>query len=188
MKKFAIAMVVLIGLNSLAVAAPRAEVSGFYAQLATDIDGKPTPLAPFSGKVALVVNTASRCGFTGQYEGLQNLQAKYRAKGFVVLGFPSNDFLWQEPGSNKEIKFFCQKNYKVDFPLFNKDHVKGDSKQPIYKFLTEGPQSEFHGEVSWNFEKFLIGKDGRIVARFKPSVSPESAEVTQKIEQALASP
>jgi len=160
--------------------------AGFYLQQATSMDGKAAPLSVYAGKVALVVNTASRCGFTGQYEGLQALQAKYRGRGLVVLGFPSNDFLWQEPGSNQEIKLFCEKNYKVDFPLFNKDHVKGDSKQSVYKFLTEGPQKDFNGEVSWNFEKFLIGRDGKIVARFKSKVSPEDPDLVSKLESALA--
>ena len=93
--------------------------------------------------------------------------------------------MWQEPGTNQEIKLFCQKNYKVDFPLFNKDKVKGEGKQSVYKFLTEGPQSEFHGEISWNFEKFLVGRDGKIIARFKPKVTPDDADLVQKIETAL---
>ncbi len=179
MKSF---LLVVLVASTLVAAKP---TSGLYSQLATDMDGKPAPLSAYGGKVALVVNTASRCGFTSQYEGLQALQAKYRDKGFVVLGFPSNDFMFQEPGSNQDIKLFCQKNYKVDFPLFNKDKVKGDGKQAVYKFLTEGPQSEFHGEISWNFEKFLVGRDGKILARFKPRVSPDDAELVQKIEAAL---
>lgn len=175
-------LMVVLFCSTLIAAKPS---DGLYAQLATDMDGKPAPLSAYAGKVALVVNTASRCGFTGQYEGLQSLQAKYRDKGFVVLGFPSNDFMWQEPGSNQEIKLFCQKNYKVDFPLFNKDKVKGEGKQPVYKFLTEGPQSEFNGEISWNFEKFLVGRDGKILARFKPRVTPDDADLLKKIEAAL---
>lgn len=162
------------------------KASGLYAQTATDMDGKPAPLSQYAGKVSLVVNTASRCGFTGQYEGLQKLQAKYRDRGLVVLGFPSNDFWGQEPGSNQEIRLFCTRNYKVEFPLFNKDHVKGEGKQPVYKFLTDGPQSEFHGEIGWNFEKFVIGRDGRIVGRFKSRVSPDDPELVASIESALA--
>jgi glutathione peroxidase len=159
---------------------------GVYAQVAVGRDGQPMALSAYAGKVALIVNTASRCGFTGQYEGLQRLQSKYRDKGFVVLGFPSNDFFGQEPGSNQEIKLFCQKNYKVDFPLFNKDHVKGEGKQAVYKYLTDGPQSEFKGEISWNFEKFLVGRDGKILARFSPRTSPEDLELVAKLETALA--
>jgi glutathione peroxidase len=169
-----------------AAVAPRA--ANLYAEIATDMDGKPAPLAKFAGKVALVVNTASRCGLTSQYEGLQKLQAKYEAKGFVVLGFPSNDFFGQEPGSNQEIKLFCEKNYQVSFPLFGKDHVKGDKKQPVYRYLTEGPQADFRGEISWNFEKFIVGRDGRIVARFNPRVKPEDPELISKLEQAISSP
>jgi glutathione peroxidase len=183
----------LVGLNASVWAAkkpvsPTSKKSiaeGFYSQSASDLDGKPAPLSSYAGKVALVVNTASRCGLTGQYEGLQKLHSKYRDQGFVVLGFPSNDFMGQEPGSNAEIKLFCEKNYRVDFPLFNKDHVKGDSKQPVYKYLTEGPQPEFHGEISWNFEKFLVGRDGKIVARFSPRTSPEDPELLVKLESAL---
>ncbi len=170
---------------SVAVAVAQAAPSGFYSQTATDMSGKPAALSVYSGKVALVVNTASRCGYTGQYEGLQKLQSKYRDRGLVVLGFPSNDFLGQEPGSNAEIRLFCEKTYKVDFPLFNKDHVKGRSKQAVYQWLTEGPQKEFHGEIGWNFEKFLISRDGRIVGRFKPGVDPEDADLVKKLEAAL---
>jgi glutathione peroxidase len=170
----------------IVVAAQAAPSGGFYSQTATDMAGKPSSLSAYSGKVALVVNTASRCGYTGQYEGLQRLQQKYRERGLVVLGFPSNDFLGQEPGSNAEIKLFCEKNYQVDFPLFNKDHVKGRSKQLVYRWLTDGPQKEFAGEISWNFEKFLIGRDGKIVARFKPGVDPEDPELVKKLELALS--
>lgn len=159
---------------------------GFYALLGKDIDGKPVEMSKYRGKVTLVVNTASRCGLTSQYEGLQKLHLKYHSKGFSVLAFPSNDFLGQEPGANIEIKLFCEKNYNVSFPLFSKDKVKGKEKQLIYKYLTEGPQSEFHGEISWNFEKFLIGKNGKILARFKPNIDPESVEVVSEVEKALA--
>ncbi len=163
-----------------------AKAAGVYALEATDIDGKPAPLSKFVGKVALVVNTASRCGLTPQYESLQKLQGRFESRGFTVLGFPSNDFFAQEPGTDKEIKIFCEKNYQVSFPLFSKARVKGDDKQPVYRYLTEGPQKEFHGEISWNFEKFLVGRDGRILARFKPRVSPDDAEVISAIEKALA--
>ena len=157
-----------------------------YALVAADGDGNPAPLARFAGKVTLIVNTASRCGLTPQYEGLQKLQLKYQARGFTVLGFPSNDFFGQEPGSNRDIKLFCEKNYRVSFPLFGKDHVKGEKKQPVYRYLTEGPQQEFHGEIRWNFEKFLIGRDGKVVARFSPSTSPEDPGLILKLEQSLA--
>lgn len=169
-------------------AAAKVSAANLYAEIATDMEGNPTPLAKFAGKVALVVNTASRCGLTSQYEGLQKLQSRYEAKGFVVLGFPSNDFFGQEPGTNQEIKIFCEKNYQVSFPLFGKDHVKGEKKQPVYRYLTEGPQADFRGEISWNFEKFIIGRDGRIVARFSPRVKPEDPELIAKLEQAISNP
>ncbi|NDD92442.1 glutathione peroxidase [bacterium] len=158
----------------------------FFSQVATDIEGKMVPLSKYAGNVVLVVNTASQCGFTPQYEGLQKLHARFEKKGFVVLGFPSNDFFGQEPGSNQDIKLFCEKNYRVSFPLFAKARVKGPDKQPVYQFLTEGAQQEFRGEVGWNFEKFLIGRQGKIVARFKSRTAPEDPELVQKIEQALA--
>lgn len=169
--------------------APSIQASGakqVYALVATDMDGGAAPLARFSGKVALIVNTASRCGLTPQYEGLQRLQARFEARGFTVLGFPSNDFLGQEPGSNREIRLFCEKNYQVSFPLFGKDHVKGAQKQAVYRYLTEATEEEFRGEIRWNFEKFLVGRDGRVLARFSPSTSPEDPSVLLKIEQALA--
>jgi len=169
-------------------AAAKVSAANLYAEIATDLDGKPAPLAKFSGKVALVVNTASRCGLTSQYEGLQKLQSRYESKGFVVLGFPSNDFFGQEPGTNQEIKIFCEKNYQVSFPLFGKDHVKGEKKQTVYRYLTEGPQEDFRGEISWNFEKFIVGRDGRIVARFSPRVKPEDPELIAKLEQAISNP
>ena len=189
MKTSPLILLPLVVLSIAGVAAKKVEpaksVQGVYTQIVTDMDGKPAPLSAYAGKVAMIVNTASRCGFTPQYEGLQALQAKYRDKGFVVLGFPSNDFMWQEPGSNSEIKLFCQKNYKVDFPLFNKDHVKGSEKQALYKYLTEGPQAEFHGEIGWNFEKFLIGRDGRIVGRYKSGIAPDDGKLTGAIEAEL---
>ncbi|MEN9722463.1 MAG: hypothetical protein RJB38_449 [Pseudomonadota bacterium] len=166
-------------------AAKPQQAAHFYAQIATNLSGQTVPLSTYAGKVSLVVNTASRCGLTPQYEGLQKLQEKYAARGFTVLGFPSNDFLGQEPGTNEEIKLFCEKNYHVTFPLFGKARVKGSEKQAVYHYLTQGPQAEFHGEITWNFEKFLIGRDGKILARFSPRVSPEDSELILKLEEAL---
>jgi len=153
----------------------------FYTLEAPGIDGHKEPLSKYAGKVTLVVNTASECGFTPQYKGLQELYTKYKDKGFVVLGFPSNDFGSQEPGSNTEIKKFCELKYKTTFPLFSKDVVKGPQKQPVYKFLTENAPEK--GEISWNFEKFLVDKKGNIVARFKSKIEPMSPEITSKIEE-----
>ncbi len=147
------------------------------------IDGKDKSLADFRGQVLLVVNTASECGYTPQYEGLEALQDKLADRGFSVLGFPSNDFGGQEPGSDAEIASFCTTKFGVSFPMFSKIAVKGSGKDALYAFLTEGPPA---GEVKWNFEKFLIGKDGKVVGRFPSAVKPESDELLAAIEKALA--
>ena len=150
-----------------------------------DIDGKETSLKKYDGKVLLIVNVASKCGYTPQYEGLQNLHEKYQGKGLAVLGFPSNDFGSQEPGSNEEIKEFCSSKYHVTFPMFDKVHVKGSEQHPLYARLT-GKDSPVPGDVKWNFGKFLVGRDGKILKRFDSKVKPESPEMTQAIEEALA--
>ncbi len=149
-----------------------------------DIDGKPTSLKPYRGKVLLVVNVASQCGLTPQYSALESLYRKYRDQGLVVLGFPCNDFGAQEPGSNAEIKQFCSAKFEVTFPMFDKLHVKGPEQHPLYAALT-GKDSPFPGEIQWNFGKFVIGRDGKILKRFEPKVKPESPEVAQAIEAAL---
>jgi glutathione peroxidase len=145
------------------------------------IDGKPAPLAAYQGKVVLIVNVASRCGFTPQYAGLEALYEKYKDRGFVILGFPANNFGGQEPGTNEEIKTFCSSKYNVTFPMYAKISVKGDDKAPLYQFLTAATGSE----IQWNFTKFLVDKNGKVVARFEPKVTPESPEVTEAIEKAL---
>jgi glutathione peroxidase len=151
------------------------------------LDGKDVKLSKYEGKVVLMVNTASKCGLTPQYKGLQELHKTYAGKGLAVLGFPANNFGQQEPGSDLEIGSFCQKNYGVDFDMFSKISVKGDDIAPLYKHLTaKETNPKFSGEISWNFEKFLIGRNGEIVARFAPKVAPDSAEVTKAIEAELA--
>ncbi len=150
-----------------------------------DINGKETSLKAYQGKVFLVVNVASQCGLTPQYQALEAVHQKYQAKGFAVLGFPCNDFGAQEPDSNEEIKKFCSSKYSVTFPLYDKLHVKGPEQHPLYAALT-GKNSPFPGDVKWNFGKFLIGRDGKILKRFEPGVTPDSAEVTQAIDAALA--
>jgi glutathione peroxidase len=147
------------------------------------LDGKPVNLSKYQGNVVLMVNVASECGYTPQYEGLQALHKKYAARGLRVLGFPSNDFGGQEPGSNGEIQDFCKKNYGVEFDMFSKITVLGSSKAPLYRTLTSTPK--FSGDVSWNFEKFLIGRDGQVIGRYKSVVEPLSAELTKAIEAAL---
>lgn len=150
------------------------------------IDGQPAPLAQFEGKVVLIVNVASRCGFTPQYVGLEALYKKYRERGFVILGFPANNFLWQEPGTNEEIKAFCTRKYNVTFPMFAKVSVKGKDKAPLYQFLTDKKANpSTGGEIGWNFTKFLVGRNGKVIARFGPSVAPESAELIGAVEKAL---
>lgn len=148
-----------------------------------DIFGKDKSLSDYRGKVVLVVNVASQCGYTPQYEGLEKLHEKYADKGLVVTGFPANDFGAQEPGTDSEIQTFCTSKYGVKFPMFSKITVKGSEKHPLYAFLTQAAPA---GEVQWNFEKFLIGKNGQVVARFTSSVTPESDTLVQAIEKALA--
>ncbi len=150
------------------------------------IDGAPAPLAQYKGKVVLIVNVASRCGFTPQYAGLEALYRKYKDRGLVVLGFPANNFLWQEPGSDSEIKTFCSTKYGVTFPVFSKISVKGKDKAPLYQFLTDKKANPATGgEIAWNFTKFLAGRDGKVIARFAPNVAPDSEEMRQAIEAAL---
>ena len=150
-----------------------------------DIDGKATSLKAYEGKVLLVVNVASKCGLTPQYKALEAAHQKYKDKGFSVLAFPCNDFGAQEPGANDEIKEFCSTKYNVTFPLFDKLHVKGPEQHALYTALS-GKDSPFPGDVKWNFGKFLIGRDGRIIKRFEPRVAPDSPEVAEAIEAALA--
>ena len=150
-----------------------------------DIDGKATSLKAYQGDVLLLVNVASKCGYTKQYAGLEALYKKYHGKGFHVLGFPCNDFGAQEPGSNAEIKTFCSSQYAVTFPLFDKLHVKGPEQHPLYAALT-GPSSPVPGDVQWNFAKFLVGRDGKIIRRFESKVTPESPELVAAVEAALA--
>jgi glutathione peroxidase len=150
-----------------------------------DIDGKNTSLKPYQGKVMLIVNVASKCGFTPQYTALEALHQKYAAQGLVVCGFPCNQFGGQEPGTDAEIKEFCTSKYSVTFPMFDKLEVNGANRHPLYVALA-GKDSPFPGNIKWNFTKFLIGRDGKILNRFDSKVKPDSAEVTKAIEAALA--
>jgi glutathione peroxidase len=152
-----------------------------------DIDGKDVKLKQYKGNVLLVVNTASKCGYTPQYEGLQATFDKYKDKGFYVLGFPANNFGGQEPGTAAEIKEFCTLKYKVTFPMFAKISVKGEDQDPLYTYLTsKQTDPEFAGDITWNFNKFLIDRNGKIVARFSSKDTPESEAVTQAIEKYVA--
>lgn len=149
------------------------------------IDGRPVDLSKYQGRVVLMVNVASQCGYTPQYEGLEELHRKYAAKGLSVLGFPSNDFGAQEPGSDPEIADFCKKNYGVEFDMFSKIVVRGSGQSPLYKYLTTHPK--FSGQVDWNFEKFLIGRNGEVIGRFKSDVEPLSKPMMGAVENAIAS-
>jgi len=151
------------------------------------IDGQPAPLAAYKRKVVLLVNVASRCGFTPQYTALESTYEKYKDRGLVIVGVPANNFGAQEPGTNQEIKTFCSSKFHVTFPMMAKVSVKGDDITPLYQFLTDkavNPQTG--GEIQWNFTKFLIGPDGRVITRFEPEVTPDSPQVTSAIEKALA--
>lgn len=150
------------------------------------INGKPATLGEYKGKVLLIVNVASQCGYTPQYEGLQKIYQQYQSQGLVVLGFPANNFGGQEPGTEAEIKEFCSLKYNVTFPMFAKLSAKGADIHPLYKFLTDKETNpNFAGEIKWNFNKFLIDKNGNPIARFDSSDKPESPKVVQAIEQAL---
>ncbi|HOZ46815.1 MAG TPA: glutathione peroxidase [Candidatus Hydrogenedentes bacterium] len=178
-------------LLAIALAAPATETPeqarGAYvlAHSVESIDGETVPLEKYKGKVLLIVNVASKCGFTPQYKSLQALHERYADQGLAVLGFPANDFLWQEPGSNEEIQQFCSLNYHVTFDLFAKIHVRGKDQAPLYQDLTSKKNRPFGGGIKWNFTKFVVGRDGRVSGRFAPSTDPDSAEVTRLIEKEL---
>ncbi len=159
----------------------------FYDFTATTIDGKEQSLGAYAGKTVLVVNVASQCGLTPHYAGLQELYESYRERGLVVLGFPCNQFGSQEPGSEGEIKTFCETRFGVTFPMFAKIDVNGPSRHPLYAFLTEQPtQPDGPGDIQWNFAKFLIDRTGKVAARFAPPTKPVSDEIVSAIEKSLA--
>ncbi len=160
--------------------------SSVYDFTLDSIDGQPAPLAEYKGKVLLLVNVASKCGFTPQYTALEALYEKYKGQGLVVIGFPANNFMAQEPGTNEEIKTFCTRKYNVTFPMYTKISVKGNDKAPLYQFLTDsGANPTTGGEIKWNFTKFLVARDGKVISRFEPAVKPDSPEVVGAIEKAL---
>jgi len=151
------------------------------------LDGKDVDLAKYKGKVVMIVNTASQCGLTPQYEQLEGLHEKYGKDGLAILGFPANEFGKQEPGSDDQISEFCTAKYGVKFPMFSKIVVKGEGQHPLYQFLTDADTNpKFAGEISWNFEKFLVDRNGTVVARFAPRTTPDSAEVAKAIEAEIA--
>jgi glutathione peroxidase len=154
-----------------------------YSFVMKTIDGKDKPLSDYKGKVLMLVNVASKCGHTPQYKGLEELFEKYKDKGFMVLGFPANNFLWQEPGSDEEIKKFCTLTYGVTFDMFSKINVKGDDQHPLYQFLTK--ESPVPGAVKWNFQKYLVDRKGNVVERIEPGTEPSDKEVIERVEKLL---
>ena len=159
--------------------------SGLYGFTLNSIDGKPAPLADYKGKVILLVNVASQCGYTPQYSALEATYEKYKGQGFVILGFPANNFGAQEPGTNEEIKTFCTRKYNVTFPMYAKISVKGADQALLYGYLTKETGAGISGDIKWNFTKFLVDRNGNVVQRFEPAVTPDSKEVTEAIEKQL---
>ncbi|MDE0145799.1 MAG: glutathione peroxidase [Nitrospira sp.] len=183
---FALLILTIIACNpgyAAETATGGAAMAPVYGFTLNDIDGNPLALNTFTGKVLLLVNTASMCGNTPQYEGLQTLYEQYREQGLEILAFPANNFGKQEPGTNEEIKSFCYTKYALEFPLFSKISVKGEDMHPLYHYLTA--QSPFPGEIEWNFQKFLVNRQGEVIARYRPGLKPLSAQIVQDIEQAL---
>lgn len=174
---------IFIGLGSIMIDNTDTSIYNFNL---TDIDGNQVSLEQYKGKVIMIVNVASKCGFTPQYEGLQNIYETYKDDGFVILGFPANNFKGQEPGSDEEIKQFCQLEYGVEFPMFSKVSVSGEDQSELFTYLTSQPTPDFDGEIKWNFEKFLVGKDGSLKRRFRSGVKPESEEIAEAISKELA--
>ena len=170
---------------TFAFVTPSFAASSVYDFSLPSIDGQPASLSTYKGKVVLMVNVASKCGYTPQYAALQSTYEKYKDQGFVILGFPANNFGAQEPGTNAEIKTFCSTKYNVTFPMFSKISVKGSDAAPLYQFLTEKANPAVAGEIKWNFTKFLVDRNGKVVQRFEPAVTPDSPEVLAAIEKLL---
>jgi glutathione peroxidase len=188
MKKISITLIIpaLLLLGGLAMAADTS-IKSILDFTMKDIDGKSVNLASYQGKVLLIVNVASRCGFTPQYAGLERLYEKYKDKGFVILGFPANNFMGQEPGTDLEIKQFCSLSYGVTFPIFSKISVKGKDKDPLYRFITDKALNPATGgEITWNFNKFLIDRKGKIISRFDSKVDPFNKDLIAAIEKTLS--
>ncbi|HEV2175431.1 MAG TPA: glutathione peroxidase [Nitrospira sp.] len=163
-----------------------ANAASIYDFTINSIDGQPVSLKSYHGKVVLLVNVASKCGFTPQYAGLEALYEKYKGRGFVIIGVPANNFAQQEPGTNEEIKTFCSRKYNVTFPMMAKVSVLGDDKAPLYRYLTDkSADPKFGGDIKWNFTKFLFDRNGNLVARFEPPVTPDSSEIQSAVEAAL---
>ncbi|MEX0778126.1 MAG: glutathione peroxidase [Balneolales bacterium] len=178
--KLLILVLIIMGLSL-----PSIDNTDIYSYTPNNINGESTPLSTFQGKTLLIVNTASKCGFTPQYEQLQELYEKYSDKGFVVLGFPADNFGGQEPGTNEDIAEFCSLNFGVNFPMFSKLSVKGNDQAPLFTWLTHEDNPDFTGDIDWNFEKFLIDPDGNLKRRFRSKTEPLSDEITNAIENLI---
>jgi glutathione peroxidase len=178
-------LALLLTLCAAAAALP-AQQKSIYDFTISSIDGQQVSLDSYKGKVVLLVNVASKCGFTPQYAGLESVYEKYKDRGLVIVGIPANNFAQQEPGTNEEIKTFCSRKYNVSFPMMSKVSVKGDDQTPLYHFLTDtSTDPQFAGDIKWNFTKFLFDRNGKPVARFEPATTPDSPQVTSAIESAL---
>ena len=174
----------IVAASAALILAGAAIAGSLYDYTLNSIDGKPTSLGSFKGQVVLLVNVASRCGYTPQYTGLESLYEKYKGQGLVIVGFPANNFMGQEPGTDEEIKTFCSNKYNVTFPMFSKISVKGDDQAPLYKYLTDkAANPTTGGDIKWNFTKFLVDRDGKIIQRFETAVTPEQMDAA--IEKAL---
>jgi glutathione peroxidase-family protein len=188
MRQFVPYTIGLLFVLTLILSAGEQDVETLYDFSVMDIDGNEVPLNQYAGKALLIVNVASKCGFTHQYAGLQALYETYADRGFVILGFPANNFMNQEPGSNADIKGFCSLNYGVSFPMFSKISVKGKDIHPLYDFLTDKKlHPETGGKITWNFNKFLVDQNGHVTARFDTKTNPRDAVVIEKIEALLRS-
>jgi len=183
---FLLSLAGIAGTPTAPASTPSPDNAGIYAFTMKSIDGKDVPLSTYTGKVMLIVNVASRCGFTPQYKDLEALYTRYADSGLVVLGFPANNFGSQEPGTEAEIKAFCTTTYGVTFPMFSKLSVKGDDQHPLYRWLTsEDTDPIFAGSVKWNFTKYLVDRKGNVIGKFGSSVKPLSDELVEAVESAL---
>src|SRR6202167_4062949 len=181
MRRFGLMLMLCMACASLA-----AQSKSIYDFTMKSIDGQPLSLGSYSGKVVLLVNVASKCGFTPQYAGLEAVYEKYKDRGLVIVGIPANNFAQQEPGTDEEIKQFCSSKYSVTFPLMAKISVKGDDKAPLYKFLTESPTAgDFKGDITWNFNKFLVDRNGNVIGRFVSPTKPDDPALVAAVQSAL---
>lgn len=186
MKRTLAASLLMIIATGCTSAPKEVDMKNFYDIEVKTIGGDAVKMEHYKGQTLLIVNTASKCGFTGQYDGLQKLYDTYKEQGFVVLGFPSNDFLKQEPGSNEDIASFCRINYGVTFPMFSKISVKGAEQHPLYAYLTSAETNpDFAGKISWNFNKFLVSRNGEVINRFGSRVKPSDESLIEALEKAL---